>query len=116
MVSNLITPPDILKSNQHSVLIVDPDQADLDAVIRFCQHTDDAFDVYVYTSNMDNRDWLDRAANACDTVIVNSQSDNYQQLCLLEKTYYYGNQLYLENPRKIVDPLHYFAARVNADK
>ncbi len=116
MVSNLVTPPDILTNHSHSVLLVDPDQSDLDAVIRFCQHTDDVFNVYVYTPNMDNLDWLDQAAQACDTVIVNSQTDSYRQLCLLDKTYYYGNRLYLENPRKILDPLHYFASQVKIDK
>ena len=116
MVSNLVTPPDIVANELHSVLLVNPAQTDLDTVIRFCQHANRAFNVYVYTPNMDNQDWLNRAATACDTIIVNSDLDGYQELCLLDKTYYYGQKFYVENQRKIADPLHYFAAQTNTDK
>lgn len=116
MDSNLITPPDVVTNELHSVLLVDPEQADLDAVIRFCQHADRAFNVYVHTPNMKEQAWIDQVAEACDAVIVNSDSDRHQQLCLLDKTYYYGQKLYLENQRKITDPLYYFVAQLNADK
>jgi hypothetical protein len=116
MLSNLVTPPDIVENHLHSVLLVDPDQTDLDAVIKLCQYSDQTFNVYVYTPNMNNPDWLDQAAQASDAVIVNSQSDSYRPLCLLDKTYYYGDRVYLENPRKIADPLHYFAAQENLNK
>jgi hypothetical protein len=116
MLSNLVTPPDIVSNGLYSVLIVDPDQTELDAVVKFCQYTDRAFNVYVYTSNMENLGWLSQAVAASDTVIVNSKSNNYKELCLLDKTYYYGDQIYLENPRKIPDPLHFFAAQINSDK
>ena len=116
MVSNLVTPPDIVTNEFHSVLLVDPAQTDVDAVIRFCQYSQQTFNVYVYTPNMDNQDWLHQAVDASNTVIVNSNSDIYKKLCLLDKTYYYGDKFYLENPRKIPDPLHYFAAYENSNK
>jgi hypothetical protein len=95
---------------------VDPEQSELDTVIKFCQYVERAFNVYVYTSNMENLYWLDQAVAASDAVIVNSKSNNYKELYLLDKTYYYGDQFYLENPRKISDPLHFFATQVNSDK
>ena len=116
MVSNLITPPDVIDNGLHSVLIVDPVSADVDAVIKFCQYSQQAFNVYVYTPNMNNPDWLSKAANISDAIVVNSNSNEHKSLCLLDKTYYYGDQLYLENPRKIPDPLHYFATQVNLNK
>jgi len=116
MVSNLVTPPDIVSNGLYSVLIVDPDQSELDAVIKFCQYVERAFNVYVYTSNMENLSWLDQAVAASDAVIVNSKSNNYKELYLLDKTYYYGDQFYLENLRKIPDPLHFFATQVDSDK
>lgn len=116
MVSNLVTPPDIVKNDLHSVLLVDPEQPDLDAVIRFCQYADQVYNVYTYTPNMDNITWLQQAVDVCETVIVNSKSDDFKHLCLLDKTYYYGDRLYLENPRRITDPLHFFAAQVNSNK
>ncbi len=112
MVSNLVTPPDIVDNDLYSVTLVDPEQHDLDAVIKFCQYADQAFNVYVYTPNMGNLDWLNQAVAASDTIIVNSRSDSYKELCLLDKTYYYGNKLFLENPRKIIDPLYYFASKI----
>lgn len=116
MLSNLVTPPDIVNNNLHSVLLVDPEQTDVDAVIRFCQYADTAYNVYVYTPNMDNLDWLDHAVQTSDAVIVNSRSHNFKHLCLLNKTYYYGDSVYLENQQKITDPLHYFAIQLQSDK
>ena len=116
MDSNLITPPDIVKNGLHSVTLIDLEQSDVDAVVRFCQFSDRAFNVYVYTPNMDNATWLSAAVNASDAIIINTRTDRYQDLCLLDKTYYYGAKNYVENQRKLADPLHYFAAQVDADK
>lgn len=116
MPSNLITPTDILKNDLHSVTLVDPEQHDVDAVIAFCQNSDLEFNVYVYTPNMDNLEWLNRAVEASDAVIVNSRTDNYNKLCLLKKTYYYGDKNYLENRNKIADPVRYFVSRLNSTK
>lgn len=116
MVSNLVTPPDIVDNHLHSVILVDPEQQDVDAVIRFCQYADNAYNVYVYTPNMNNLDWLNIAVKASDAVIVNSRSNNFKELCLLDKTYYYGDYFYVENQQKISDPLHYFAIQIQSDK
>jgi hypothetical protein len=116
MVSNLVTPPDIVSNELHSVLLVDPDQTDLDAVIRFCQYADSVFNVYVYTPNMNNADWLNQAVDSSHAVIVNTRTLDYKDICGLDKTYYYGDTVLLGNQRKLSDPLHYFAAQVNSNK
>ncbi len=116
MDSNLITPPDIVSNDLHSVLLVDPDHDDLDAVIRFCQYSNQVYNVYAYTPNMDNITWLQQAVDTCDTIIVNSRLEDFKHLCILDKTYYYGDKLYLENTQRITDPLHFFAARENSNK
>jgi hypothetical protein len=116
MLSNLVTPPDIVNNESHSVLLVDPEQADVDAVIKFCQYSEKTFNVYVYTPNMSDFTWLAQAVNASNAVIINTRTDDYKDLCLLEKTYYYGPKNFIENQRKIADPLHYFAAQINLDK
>jgi hypothetical protein len=116
MDSNLITPPDILDNGLHSVTLVDPEQQDVDAIIKFCQYSYVPFNVYVYTPNMENLDWLDKAIQASDCVIINSRTNDYMQYCLLPQSYYYGSQNYLENPRKLVDPLHYFVSKLEAAK
>jgi len=114
--SNLITPPDIVNNGLHSVTLVDPEQQEVDAVIRFCQFSKSAFNVYVYTPNMNNFTWLSQAVNASHAVIINTRTDDYQDLCLLSKTYYYGPKNYIENQQKIDDPLHYFATQIKTDK
>ncbi len=116
MVSNLVTPPDVVDNGLHSVLLVNPEQTDLDAVIRFCQYSDQLFNVYVYTPNMNNEIWLNQAVLASDAILVNAKSNEYKDLCLLDKSYYYGDCVYLENTRKIHDPLQYFAAQIDSDK
>lgn len=117
MASNLVTPPDIVDNQLHSVLLIEPEQQDLDAVIKFCQYSDQFFNIYVYTPNMDQTTWLDRVVAVSDTVIINTKSDNYKPFCLLEKTYYYGDTIYVENPRRIPDPLYYFASHfLTSDK
>jgi hypothetical protein len=116
MDSNLVTPPDIVDNGLHSITLVDPEQSDVDAVVRFCQYSDRAFNVYVYTPNMENVEWLSQAVDASDAVIVNTRTNNYNDLSLLAKTYYYGPQNFVENQKKLADPLHYFAAQVNTDK
>jgi hypothetical protein len=116
MYSNLVTPPDIVNNGLHSVTLVDPEQADVDAVVRFCQFSNTAFNVYVYTPNMDNNKWLSDAVNASDAIIINTRTDDYQDLCLLAKTYYYGPKNYVENQRKLSEPLHYFASHTEYDK
>ena len=116
MVSNLVTPPDIVNNGIYSVLLVDPEQDELDAVVRFCQFSQRSFNVYVYTPNMGDFTWLAQAVNATDAVIINTRTDDYKDLCLLAKTYYYGPKNFIENQRKIADPLHYFAAQTDIDK
>lgn len=116
MDSNLVTPPDIVNNGLHSVTLVDPEQNELDTIIKFCQVSDKAFNIYVYTPNMENLLWLDSAVQASDVVIVNSRSDNYNSICMLDKCYYYGPKLYIENQKKINDPLHYFVAKLAQDK
>jgi hypothetical protein len=116
MLSNLVTPPDIVDNSLHSVLLVDPEQTDVDAVIKFCQYAEQAFNVYVYTPNMNNDKWLADVVNVSDAIIINTRTDYYQDLCLLAKTYYYGPKNYIENQRKILDPLQYLAAQINSNK
>lgn len=100
----------------HSVTLIDPEQSDVDAVIKFCQYCEKTFNVYVYTPNMNNNEWLSRAVEVSDAIIVNTRTENYKSFCLLEKTHYYGPKLYMENSRKLSDPLHYFATYIYKDK
>jgi hypothetical protein len=114
--SNLVTPPDIIKNGLHSVTLVDPEQNELDTIIKFCQHSDKAYNIYVYTPIMNNLDWLAKSVNTSDAIIVNTRSDDYKDLWLLDKTYYYGPKILVENKKRLDDPIHYFAQQLEYDK
>lgn len=110
MLSNLITPPDLISNDLHSVLLIHPEKEELDLVIKFCQYSANAFNVYVYTCNMNNMIWVKDAIYRSNSIIINSQLywNEFKEVCPIEKTYYYGSQTFLENNKKLLDPLEYF--------
>lgn len=61
---------------------------------------------------MNNKDWLDKVTLIAENILINSDFDqndsNYDNLILLDKTYYYGGKSYLENYRKLNEPMEYF--------
>jgi hypothetical protein len=65
---------------------------------------------------MDNLEWLNRAVDISDAVIVNTRTLDYKDICWLDKTYYYGDAVVLGNHKKLSDPLHYFTAQANLNK
>jgi hypothetical protein len=65
---------------------------------------------------MNNLEWLAQALDASHAALVNIRSDEFRDLWLLDKVHYYGNRILVENPRKLSDPLHYFAALADTDK
>lgn len=116
MHSNLVTPPDFVDDKLHTVTVVNASKLEVEALARMCEHTDEFYNIYLYRSDMEDAEWLQKAVDISDAVIVNTDINDHKNLCALDKTYYYGSQLFLENPKKIVEPLHYFAARVKSTK
>lgn len=71
MHSNFITPPDYVES----ILIVDASQAQIQAVAEHCKTANTTYNVYLYSSDMNNTEWLSAVASRAD-VILKSRGTN----------------------------------------
>lgn len=112
MYSNFVTPPDTVTEPKHTVLLVDPSWADLQAVAMLCKTVGTDFNVYVYDAGMNNIDWLLKAASFSDAIVVNTDpsacSTNKDRLVDMPRAYYYGSKNFLSNKKRIANPQEYF--------
>jgi hypothetical protein len=113
MYSNFITPPDFVEDPFHTVTVVNATVDEVELLARMCKGSDDQFNIYLYRSEMNDTDWLNRAVELSDAVVVNvAQRDPViDQLCTLEKTYYFGPENFLTNAIKVENVYQYFALR-----
>jgi hypothetical protein len=71
MHSNFITPPDLVES----ILIIDADQAQIESCALACKDATVPYNVYFYTTDMDDLSWLDKVIQRVDTVLLQQDSD-----------------------------------------
>lgn len=109
MYSNFITPPDFVDQKLPNITVINATTDEVELLARMCEHSDEFYNIYLYRTEMNNDTWLQQAVDLSDAVILNTNSGQYRDLCLLDKTFYYGSDRFLENPKKIESPLHYFA-------
>lgn len=111
--SNVITPPDFVRNNFKSVLLVDPTPEELEAVVVFCSGSKQDLNIYVYLEDMKDTTWLLNAASISSTVIVNTVPNSISMLkdriSTTEKSYYYGPRNFLMNPRRVRAPVEVLA-------
>lgn len=112
--SNIITPPDFINSNDHTVLLIDPEWHEIETLALFLNTAKEAFTIYTYREEMNDQVWLDRALQKSSAVIVNTINNNISTLkdrlvCNKEFTvYFYGDKNFLMNNKKINSPIEYF--------
>ena len=112
--SNLITPPDFVKSKNYSVVLVDPTWVEVDTVALYLQSVPRVFNVYIYKAEMDNEEWLYQSVIKSDTVVVNTVnttcSESFKsKLASNPKNFYYGPTLYAMNTKnQIWAPVDFF--------
>ena len=110
--SNFVTPPDFVKDQFPSVLIVDADWNDIDNLAIWCKTAPVSLNVYVYSDVMLDEVWLAEAINSVDNIIVNTAASAVDhiknQLLKASNVYYYGDKTFLGNDRKITGVLDYF--------
>lgn len=113
MYSNFITPPDFVPDQFHTVTVVNATNEEVELLGRMCKGSDDQYNIYLYKTEMNDLDWLQKAVNLSNAVLVNSQlSDSkIENLLLLEKTYYYGDKTFIANANKLENVFQYFAIR-----
>lgn len=112
MNTNFITPPDYVLDERHSVLVIDIDDYDAEALSIVCANHSHAFNVYFYHEDMLAEDWLLKAASQVDTIIVNgcinSISETKNRLAALPKSRIYNYDSGFDEPGKYCRPVEYF--------
>jgi len=114
--SNFITPPDFISSdsediNNATVLVIDADWIDVEHVAAFCKTSDKAYNVYLYSSEMDNLPWLHDAERRATAIIINTASTVISSIkdkwAEKDKAFFYGPKSSLKNQknqlRKLTD-------------
>lgn len=108
MYSNVITPPDFVNDQFHTVTIVNAAEDDVKMLVHLCQNSDIAYNIYLYKDEMNDRKWLDAAINKSHAVILHNISSSHNDLLFLDNAYYYGSELFACPATKINTVLDYF--------
>ena len=74
--SRFITHPTVLEKSMtsHTVILVDPYELETKALTIFLQSCPLNFDVYFYTGETHDLEWLNEITKSADTVLINSVS------------------------------------------
>ena len=73
--SRIITHPDLLeKTTNHTVIIVDPTEEELEVVGLFCMSSNRNYDIYVYSGALGALEWLHEVNNRADAMLINHNS------------------------------------------
>lgn len=103
--SRLITyPSSVEKKDNHTVLIVDIDDSDIESIGLFCMSSQKDYDIYLYDETINDSNWLSTVSNNADKILLNSISKvNVDNRNIIK----YGKETDCKNP------LDYF---INFDK
>ena len=120
MTTNIITEPDYVDDQNHTVLLVDIATNDIETLAFLCSNHDEEFNLYCYQEPMNNVEWLKSVALRADAIIVNTEinalSPLKDRLVDSPKAYYYGPKNFFNNNRKYNNVLDYFIQRANERK
>jgi hypothetical protein len=113
MYSNFIGPPDFVDDdNNHTVLIIEPDQKTILDLGLICKSAGTDFNVYFYHHNFDDLAWLEKAFNRANAVIINTDPTplSYIKDRLVDhpKSYIYGPKNFLGAMKKLESAQQYF--------
>lgn len=74
-VSRFITPPDVLDDHSnYTVLIVDASEQEVENLSYFCQTGKYHYDIYFYSTDSDDAQWIDRVLPKVDAALVHQSS------------------------------------------
>jgi hypothetical protein len=110
MYSNFITPPDFVRNDLHSILLVDPTEQEVTDCALICKNVGTDFNVYIYLEQYQDFEWLEQAFNLSKAVIINTASNNLSkvkdQMVTHPKSYYYGEKNFFDNNKRL-SPMEY---------
>jgi hypothetical protein len=104
--SNFITPPDFITEDSEdfdneTVIVIDADWLDVEQLATYCKSCNTSYNVYLYSSEMDNLTWLHDAERKASAIIINMSSSSLTQIKdkWAEKphAYFYGPKAPLKN-------------------
>lgn len=108
MHSNFITPPDFVDEDLETITIINAELDEIESLARLCENTDPQYNIYLYRSEMNDREWLYKAMQLSKTVIIRSVDPSLDYICDDEKTIYYGDRILISRAPKILNLLHFF--------
>ena len=110
--SNIITPPDFVKTKAENIVLIDPDWSEIEDVAFYLKSATKVYNVYVYRTEMDDLNWLHKVVSKSTVVIVNTVNNDISSvkdlLCVKPTTWYYGEKNFLMNKNRIEKPIDYF--------
>lgn len=109
--SNFITPPDFVNDKFHTVTVIDALIDEIELLGRMCQFSNESYNIYLYRSDMHEDQWLYKAVDISDAVIINTSVNTNESLFKLNKVYYYGDKNYVSPAHKVNNILQYFLLR-----
>jgi len=110
MYSNFITPPDFIENDLHTILLIDPTEMEVQDTALICKNVGTDFNVYIYLEQYKDFEWLERAFNLSEAVIINTTSNELSkvkdQMVSHHKASYYGPKNFFGNNRRLT-PMEY---------
>lgn len=108
MFSNIITPPDIIDNDLHTITVINCDEKDIELLYHACKYLDRSINVYLYRSAMEDMAWVNDAIDRSNHIVVNDIDTKFSELLMKENVFYYGTKNYVSPAVKINGILDYF--------
>lgn len=73
--SRVITYPSTVdKSNNHTVLLIDANEGEIENIVLFCKVSNQNYDIYLYRNEIDDLHWLSHISQNIDHTLISSTS------------------------------------------
>jgi hypothetical protein len=98
--SRIITYPSVVEPTPNTIVVVDATVAEVENLVLFCQSCDEDYDIYLYSDDVDDLQWLNSVVSSATHTLVSQTSsvtiNNSDQIS------YFGSD------QKLNTPLAYF--------
>ena len=110
--TNFVTPPDFVQEDKYTVLLIDVSSFDVEQLAIWCKEAPIDFNIYLYSHDMEDIDWLRLAYARSKSVIINTEftplTPVKDRLVSDPKVWYYGPKNFVTNRSVIRYPAEFF--------
>ena len=110
--TSFITPPDFVHNDNHTVVLIDATDQQVNDLAEFCRTASISYNVYIYRNGMNDIHWLNSALALADAFIVNTEPNELSpvkdHITQSPKSWHYGPKNFLGNYRRIPTLENYF--------